>query len=559
MNENRHEEYIDEFIDNLRNEQKPAFYRRQEQGKETGKDAELEKMFETVRAVKRIKKTGKYSTTAAFFRSRSFKGAVAAAAAILLVLGLNLFNLTGINDGNIVHAVVEAYEELHSYKGVVEIRSEREGETDFLETIEIKYQKPLQYSAFHIWNNSERHYLSDGEKLAIIGPTKITVDNLFPERELWRYHIGTAVWELEEAAEINVLGKEKIFERNTTVLEYRFPGDEDFHQMWIDESVNLPLRKVLNQPDGSSLTVEFKELEINPALEEDSFAWELPAGIEIEELNQAISLEEVKDGWPEVGQALAAAPADMELIQAGLLDEPFFDYVLRFRGESGKDFLDIYYTTTPNEPHFMAGGEQGTLDNDRVEVDEGVQNVFELYSGESNVARWIKSDAEIFIVSTRETFQLEKTLEEVAGSKIDWEAVSAKTAQTEAGEYTLYYMEITDTSFRLEKEKRSFESPPEPQELVKALLQGPEKPELSRVIPEDTELLGVHVENAVAYVDFSSAIAEANYGSEAESVLVNSIVQTLTQLQEINAVQILVEGETVESLGGHISTFKPLS
>lgn len=561
MSYRSYEEQVDEFIDDLRNEQKPGFYRRQDKGEEIETDEELEQMFETVRAVKRATQGQKKGRTGRLFRSRSFKGAVAAAAAIFLVWGLSLFNLTGTNDINIVHAVVQAYEELHSYKGTVEIRSEREGEIDYLETIEIKYQKPMQYSAFHSWNDSEKHYLCDGERLAVIEPTRITVDNLFPERELWRYHIGTAIWELEEAAEVNVIGRENLFGRETTVIEYRFHGDEEFHQMWIDKSINLPLRKVLNHPEGSRLVVEFMELEINPPLSEDSFSWELPPGREIEELNQAITLEEVEESWPEAEEALEAVPADMELMQVGLLEDNFFEYVLRFRGERRKDFMDIYYTTTPNKLDFTAGGEEGTLENDRVELDEGVQNVFELYTGESNIARWIRNDAEIFIVSTRAAFQLENTLEEVAGSKIDWDMAPEKAEEIEEieeEEYILYYMEVTATSFQLGEEKRKFESTPNPRELIDALLQGPEDDMLDRVIPEETELLEVKMENGQAYVDFSAEIAEASYGSEVEAVLVNSLVQTLTQLEEVDTVQILVEGEIVDSLGGHISISKPL-
>ncbi|MGI6328707.1 MAG: GerMN domain-containing protein [Dethiobacteria bacterium] len=54
-------------------------------------------------------------------------------------------------------------------------------------------------------------------------------------------------------------------------------------------------------------------------------------------------------------------------------------------------------------------------------------------------------------------------------------------------------------------------------------------------------------------------MAEANYGSGTEAVLLSSIVWTLTQLEEIEAVQILVEGEIVDSLGGHCSASIPLT
>lgn len=44
-----------------------------------------------------------------------------------------------------------------------------------------------------------------------------------------------------------------------------------------------------------------------------------------------------------------------------------------------------------------------------------------------------------------------------------------------------------------------------------------------------------------------------------EGVLIDSIVWTLTQLEEVEAVQILVEGQIVETLAGHIAVNKPQS
>lgn len=41
--------------------------------------------------------------------------------------------------------------------------------------------------------------------------------------------------------------------------------------------------------------------------------------------------------------------------------------------------------------------------------------------------------------------------------------------------------------------------------------------------------------------------------------LVDSIVKTLTQLEEVDSVQILVEGKIVETITGHISIKKPLN
>ncbi len=125
----------------------------------------------------------------------------------------------------------------------------------------------------------------------------------------------------------------------------------------------------------------------------------------------------------------------------------------------------------------------------------------------------------------------------------------------------IYFMEITDTSFELGKETRELGTFGGPQvdleEVMVELLKGPETDDLSRVIPEGTALRGITLEYGVAYADFSEELLQADVGSEAEAVLVDSIVKTLTQLEEVDSVQILVEGEIVETIAGHIIINEP--
>lgn len=127
----------------------------------------------------------------------------------------------------------------------------------------------------------------------------------------------------------------------------------------------------------------------------------------------------------------------------------------------------------------------------------------------------------------------------------------------------IYFMKITGTSFELGKETREFGTFGGPQvdleEVMTELLKGPETDDLSRVIPEGTVLRGVTLEYGVAYVDFSEEILQAEVGGEAEAVLVDSIVKTLIQLEEVDSVQILVEGKIVETIAGHISIDEPLN
>lgn len=120
-------------------------------------------------------------------------------------------------------------------------------------------------------------------------------------------------------------------------------------------------------------------------------------------------------------------------------------------------------------------------------------------------------------------------------------------------------MRATKTSFELGSESREFKgSEPGLSELIHALLSGPRNPGLSRVIPEDVELLDSETKDRVAFLDFSAELAEVSLVSETEAVLVDSIVLTALQLKDVQQVQILVEGEIIESLAGHVAIDRPL-
>lgn len=93
---------------------------------------------------------------------------------------------------------------------------------------------------------------------------------------------------------------------------------------------------------------------------------------------------------------------------------------------------------------------------------------------------------------------------------------------------------------------------------IELLIAGSGEEGVVSVIPPKTKLRGVKIENGVAYVDFSKEIArDFNGGSAGEIMLVGSIVNTLTEFKEIKAVQILVEGEKIETVSGHMDTSGP--
>lgn len=98
------------------------------------------------------------------------------------------------------------------------------------------------------------------------------------------------------------------------------------------------------------------------------------------------------------------------------------------------------------------------------------------------------------------------------------------------------------------------------QAAVEALMAGTEKKGLANVFPKKAKLLQVTVSGKVAKVDFSREL-QKNFvgGSTGEEMLVGSVVNTLTEFPEIQKVQILVDGQEVETLSGHMDLSQPLS
>jgi germination protein M len=94
---------------------------------------------------------------------------------------------------------------------------------------------------------------------------------------------------------------------------------------------------------------------------------------------------------------------------------------------------------------------------------------------------------------------------------------------------------------------------------MQALMEGTgDKKEVS-IIPKDAKLKSVKVKDGIAKVDFSKELVKKfTGGSTGELMLVGSIVDTLTEFPEVKAVQILVEGKSVETIAGHMDTSEPL-
>lgn len=91
--------------------------------------------------------------------------------------------------------------------------------------------------------------------------------------------------------------------------------------------------------------------------------------------------------------------------------------------------------------------------------------------------------------------------------------------------------------------------------VVRELLVGPESEGVRTVIPETANLLGVEVNNGTANVDF--AREGLHGGSLEETFTINQIVASLTELESVDRVQFLIDGQVEDSLMGHYDISTP--
>ena len=82
-------------------------------------------------------------------------------------------------------------------------------------------------------------------------------------------------------------------------------------------------------------------------------------------------------------------------------------------------------------------------------------------------------------------------------------------------------------------------------EIINLLIKGPQSSNLKKLMPDGTVVHDVKVKNSCAEINVSNQFLE--FGDEKNKLkIINSIVNTLTNLKEINSIKFLINGETNE-------------
>jgi len=130
--------------------------------------------------------------------------------------------------------------------------------------------------------------------------------------------------------------------------------------------------------------------------------------------------------------------------------------------------------------------------------------------------------------------------------------INSETEGTKKVEVSLYFSDQNGDYLQVEKRGIAM-VPGLARATVNELIAGPKNTGLLRTIPEGTQLLDINIENGLCTVDLSNEFRENHWGgSSGEILTVYSLVDTLTQFPTVDEVEILVEGQQVETLAGHM-------
>lgn len=116
----------------------------------------------------------------------------------------------------------------------------------------------------------------------------------------------------------------------------------------------------------------------------------------------------------------------------------------------------------------------------------------------------------------------------------------------------LYYEDKATGALRAEQRSIDTGSDSVEQNIVNALISGPVSKELKRTLPSDTVLISAQTVDGICFVNLEPVSGASNPGTA-----VQSIVKTLVQLDNVDSVQLLIDGKKVDEIGG-IDVSKPI-
>lgn len=151
--------------------------------------------------------------------------------------------------------------------------------------------------------------------------------------------------------------------------------------------------------------------------------------------------------------------------------------------------------------------------------------------------------------------EVQTETETEAETEMETEEDTDEEVSNDTMQVALYFVKDNGENFYLEREVHETEATDSvATRALELLISADIKDEDAvRPLPENTKVLGITVNDGVATVDFSEEIKDFATGAPLESTSLQAIANTLTEFNTIDEVKILVEGEEVETLWGHVN------
>lgn len=167
-----------------------------------------------------------------------------------------------------------------------------------------------------------------------------------------------------------------------------------------------------------------------------------------------------------------------------------------------------------------------------------------------------KQESENEVVDENQEETINENEEDVEETEETSEEVNEK-------EVTLYfvnkkYIETGDESLeKLVPEKRvvKYDEMPIEEAIVRELMKGTEDDKISTVIPSSVELIDVKVSDKTAFVNFKQEGLHG--GSLEERFTLDQIIKSLIELENVDKVQFLIDGQKAETLMEHLDISEP--
>ena len=292
--EKQKEEWVSQWIDDLNREEKPREDAVENSSISEEEKRELHEVLDTLRRVKSLRpeeyqeERDVVSDRGKGFPWRKRSWILAVVLVLALITSISPM-LIGNNGNSVVYAMEEALENLRNYKGSINFTMEmndqimQESNTELTVGENRAFHSVTQVAGreiTRIYPGQDRMYTLYSDRENYVEVSHIGEESLSFYQEI--FLMESILEEIQEAVEIKEMGKESLNGRETTKYHYRYQEDAPYHELWVDESTDLPIKVAHHSENGDRMVRTMENLALNVSdISEDLFIYDISEDTEI--------------------------------------------------------------------------------------------------------------------------------------------------------------------------------------------------------------------------------------------------------------------------------------